>query len=156
MKQIILTRGKVAIVDDDEYDNLSRYKWCADIACNGRTFYAVRVKQEKNKIRKIYMHREILKCPNGLMVDHKDMNGINNLKSNIRICTKSQNMFNSPRRKNNKSGIKGIYFRKDTGKYTAEIVENKNKHCLGCFDTIDEAKNIIESARKFYHKEFHN
>ena len=93
MKQIKLTQGQVAIVDDEDFAILSLHKWYAHR--DGYTFYALRkspmIKGVRHTIR---MHRVILNAPTEQQVDHRDRNGLNNQRSNLRLCTNAQNRHN--------------------------------------------------------------
>jgi hypothetical protein len=84
-KLIPLTQGKFAIVDAEDYERLSKYKWHVDKGDS--TYYAARGIVGKN----FRMHREILNAPEGLVVDHRNHNGLDNRKKNLRLCTRSQN-----------------------------------------------------------------
>lgn len=95
MKQIPLTKGKFALVDDEDFELLSKYKW----HCSGG--YASRV------IR-IFMARQIMDEPQGMIVDHRDGNPLNNQKSNLRICNAAQNTANARKSANRKSIYKGV------------------------------------------------
>ena len=99
MKKIILTQNKYALVDDDDYIELSKYKWCVSKS-NSRNpiWYAVRAPYSNGNQSKVYMHRVILNAPPNKEVDHKDGNGLNNVRCNLRLATKSQNNTNVPPR----------------------------------------------------------
>ena len=103
MKFIPLTKNQFALVDDESFDYLNQWKWKLD-----SKGYAVRQTSRKLPPRKnIYMHREIVKTPEGMFTDHKNFNRLDNRKENLRICTKRQNQihqFNS----RNKTGYRGI------------------------------------------------
>lgn len=92
------------------------------------------------------VHRIITNCPKGMLVDHINRNKKDNRICNLRICNKSQNAYNTTLNRLNKSGYKGVYFRKDTKKWVAEIKHNYKKHCLGCFNSKEEA---IEARKKY-------
>ena len=96
MKEILLTQGLVTIVDNDDYERLSKFKWYA--AKSRQTYYAVRNKRIHDGYggqRQIKMHREILGNDIGLLqCDHVDGNGLNNQKSNLRVVTPRQNCQN--------------------------------------------------------------
>jgi len=92
-KEIILTQGKVAIVDDDMYDYLNQFKWHA-VKQSGK-FYARRHIKSSNPNIKILIHRDVMKPEKGFVIDHIDGNTLNNQKDNLRICTHAQNIRNS-------------------------------------------------------------
>lgn len=105
-KLIPLTKGQSAIVDDADFDWLSQWKWCF-IAIKRHTGYAVRHGSGNNK-KLIYMHRFIMNAPDGVQIDHKNICGIDNQRSNLRFATVSQNNANTrPRGKH--SPYKGVY-----------------------------------------------
>ena len=104
MKTIPLTQGKVALVDDEDFEFLNQWKWNA--YRNNNTYYARRRIPGTNK--KITMHRQIADAPAGVLVDHKNGNGLDNQRSNLRKASKQQNGMNRRVGKNNKSGIVGV------------------------------------------------
>lgn len=109
MKEIPLTQGMVAIVDDEDHLRLSKYKWYARRSIN--TFYArCSLRRIKGKPRPyLIMHRVILNAPAGLEVDHKDGNGLNNTRANLRLVTRRQNVINSAGRRDACAGsFKGL------------------------------------------------
>ena len=150
MRKIQLTQGKYALVDDEDYDELNKHNWY--LKKNYNTCYAIRTKYKTND--KIRMHRIIMNCPKDKIIDHINGDGLDNRKENLRICTMSQNLGNSKLRKDNKSGIKGVYWDKNRNKWIAQIKINYKKKCLGRFDNINEAKLAYEKASKLYHKKF--
>lgn len=103
-KQIPLTRGFVAIVDADDYEHLSAFRWHAV----GRAMvYAMR-RGRKGEPKAVPMHRHITKAKTGLDVDHLNWNTLDNRKANLRVCSRSANIGNAkPGRRNNKTGYKG-------------------------------------------------
>ena len=109
MKQIKLTQGKVALVDDGDFKWLIRWKWYAKESSN--SWYAVRneTKAESaargavyscNGRRKIRMHNSIMKPVEGMEVHHKDRDGLNNRRDNLEICTHSENVGYQERNNN--------------------------------------------------------
>jgi hypothetical protein len=154
MKEIQLTKGKVAIVDDSDFEWLSKDKWyCSNYG------YAVRNKKIPRQ-GMIWMHREITQAPAGMEVDHINGDALDNQKSNLRICTGSQNKENTRRRTNNQSGYKGVHWHKqpsghDLSKgWRAVIKKNKNTIHLGYFDNPVEAALAYDEAAKKYFGEF--
>ena len=133
-KLIPLTQGKFAIVDAEDFDQLSQYKWQAKK--DKTTFYAVR----SEKGTTIKMHRQILNAPKGLCCDHKNHNGLDNRRSNLRLCTNAQNQYNQRPRNSGSSRYKGVCRQRGRKRWQAEIgFEGRLIH-IGCYDyEIDAA-----------------
>jgi hypothetical protein len=150
MKEISLTQGKVTLVDDEDFENLSKYKWHAH---HGRfTFYAARLSRPSNKT--IMMHRAIM-CPmEGQAIDHINDDGLDNRRSNLRIATYSQNAQNQRKRVNNTSGYIGVSWDKAQRKWRSQIKINQKQKKLGRFDNIHEAYEAYRQAAKEHFGEF--
>lgn len=131
MKTIPLSQGQHALVDDEDYANLSNFKWAAQ---RGKyTFYARRhVGQRKY----VFMHRMIIPFGPGIKIDHKDGNGLNNRRHNLRRATHSQNLCGFRGGRINKtSKYRGVSFRRDTKKWRAVIYLDNKMFCLGSFES---------------------
>lgn len=151
MKEIQLTQGKVALVDDDDYERVNQFKWCADISYS--TIYASRQSYGK----KIYMHRLVMDTQPKIECDHIDGNGLNNQKSNLRNCTHKENLRNKKIHKNKincSSKFKGVFFRKEQNTYQAYINVDKKHIYLGCSKDEYEAALLYDNAAKLYFGEF--
>ena len=140
-------------VDDEDYDMLARCKWHTT---HGYAMTNVRISNPKHKSKRCHasMHQVILWCPKGYEIDHKDGKRNNNQKSNLRICTRSQNQFNVRLQRNNTSGFKGVSYRKSIGKYRARIMKNFKMYELGEFVIAAEAHDVYKKASKKLHGEF--
>lgn len=143
MKEISLTQGKVAIVDDEDYKWLAQWKWY----CHGK--YA-----ERGFPIRIKMHRVIINTPPGMETDHINGNGLDNRKSNLRICTHSENMMNQCVQKRSATGFKGVWFSKQHKKWRACIRNNKVHIHLGLFSTPEDAARAYDDAAKQVFGEF--
>jgi len=100
------------------------------------------------------LHRLIADCPEGMMVDHINGNTLDNRRSNLRVCTHAENMRNRKIHKNNKSGFKGVYLDRITGKWKAQIRNNRKRFYLGSYETPEEASKAYLDAAERLHGEF--
>jgi hypothetical protein len=152
MKEIPLTKGYVALIDDEDLDRVSRYKWYAHTTKSG--VYAVtRVKIEGEWID-LKLHRLIMRAPYGEHVDHADGDTLNNQKSNLRFCTMAQNQYNQRPGLRGSLPYKGVNFHKRVGKYVARIGVGNRRISLGVYDTAEEAAAAYNSAARAFHGEF--
>lgn len=150
VREIPLTQGKVAIVDEEEYERLSTHKWFAHTTKRHHTFYARRNIQVGTKKQiTIEMHREILGLQkgDGKIPDHKNRNGLDNRRDNLRIVSQSCNVINSRLRSNNTSGFRGVGWRKDRQQWIAYIAPPATGRVhLGLFHTSEEAALAYDKA----------
>lgn len=138
MKQIPLMGDKTALVDDEDFEALSCHQWTACARYKTSTWYAIRRGRKNGRCVIIYMHKVLLSVAKGLTVDHRDGNGLNNQKGNLRSATRHQQQFNRPPRKESSTGIKGVFPRRD-GKWYAKIKHNKRELYLGSYDNQKDA-----------------
>lgn len=149
MKEIVSSNGKVIFVDDNDFDLMNRWRWYAHLS--GGCYYAYRSIRVRGRRGVISMHRQLMGSPQGLVVDHIDGNGLNNQKSNLRVCTKKENLWH-----HNK--IKGIipylgvtYKRK---KFLARITCDKRVYRLGAYYTPEEAARAYDKMAKVLFGQF--
>jgi hypothetical protein len=157
MKKIKLTQNHYALVDNNDFEWLNQWKWCISTSRSG-TRYAVRGTGHGRKNRKLtQMHTEILgKHPDGLEIDHKDMNGLNNQRKNLRFATRSENKRNCKMAWNNTSGHKGVSWNKYHNKWKAYAKLNSKQIHIGYFDDIKKAtkayKIFVENNYDGFHR----
>jgi len=153
MKRIKLTKGYYAIVDDEMFDVLGKYKWHASIKTSGRVC-AARQKSVGGKRTTIYMHRQILGTPDGMETDHINRNDLDNRVANLRACTSLQNSWNKGISKRNTSGYKGVTRKKGQKTWYSQIRVDGMVKYLGSFKTKQEAYRAYIEACKKYRGEF--
>lgn len=151
MKKITLTQGKYALVSDKDFKYLNQFKWYYKKKKTERTGYAARKHPSSNNT--VFMHQLILKAKN---VDHKDGDGLNNQRHNIRIATKSQNQWNRGKSKNNTTGFKGVSTLSGNRrkKFFASLQVNYEYKYIGAFETALEAHEAYIKEVKKYHGRF--
>lgn len=149
MKEIPLSQGKIALIDDTDFEWLNQWKWCA---WKGRTtFYALRNEKSNGKRITIRMHQLILGISGNVQTDHKDGNGLNNQRFNIRECTVSQNLMNQRKHRDGQSKYKGVSWDKTKKKWTARVcVEGKNKHFGRYCSELEAATAYDLNAAKLF------
>lgn len=145
MKTIPLNNGMFTIVDDEDYDLVSQYRWYA--RRNGPTYYYVRASVQRNgKQHHVLMHRIIMKAKDCQDVDHKNGQTLDNRRCNLRFCNIGQNRANSKKSSNNTSGFKGVS--KQGNKWIAYVgrVKKGNGNYLGLFDDPIIAARAYDKA----------
>lgn len=140
-REIKLSRGKVTLVDDTDYEWLSQWRWCL---CCG---YAARSVGTRINRQRIYMHRLIMNNSLDGEVDHIDRNRLNNQRYNLRAVNRGQNMQNKPTR--SKSGFRGVSPHGDV--WEVAITVSGKYIWLGRFrDKVVGARAYDAAAREYY------
>lgn len=140
------------IIDKDDYERCSQYSWCVH-KTTGKYhkpyFYAC-----NNHIG--LLHRFIMNAPQNMLVDHINSNTLDNRKTNLRICTKSENNMNRYFEGRNKSNKIGVMYndKLKTPKWMAYISLNKKRKHLGYFENYEDAVNARLEAEKRYYGDF--
>lgn len=134
MKTIILSKGQITYVDDEDFEYLFNWIWY----CNSYG-YATRTYKRKGKMFRLYIHRVIMNAKIGSLIDHIDGNPLNNQKNNLRFVTRKENAQNRKRGVNNKSGFIGVSWDNYNKKWKAQAMHNGKQKFLGNFDNAEEA-----------------
>ncbi|MFZ3265761.1 MAG: AP2 domain-containing protein [Terriglobales bacterium] len=154
MREIPLTRGYVALVDDCDYERVSQFKWHALMSPGKHTVYAVRnIRMADGRRTAQLMHRFILGLTDPkILTDHQDRNGLHNWQDNLRIATRSPNCANAGKRRNAKtSRFRGVSWDKPRGNWQTEIQEGRARLYLGRFtDEVDAAKAYDRAALEHF------
>jgi len=148
---IPLTRGKQVIVDDEDYEILSKHKWYAskNKRGNGYVYYAARTDMESRKV--VYMHRTIMNASVGTQVDHINHNTLDNSRTNLRLASPAQNNWNSQRPVTNTSGYKGVSWKKRAKLWEAYLNLNNRKKHIGYFHSKEDAAlSYNDEAKKTF------
>lgn len=143
MKEITLTQGRVALVDDEDFDWVSAWKWHARKSFGG--FYAART---TSKGGKVFLHRAILKAPTGMYVDHINGDSLDNRRANLRLVTHQQNMMNRVLSSSNTSRFKGVYWQNRGGRWIAKIKYNQKIRHIGTFLTEEDAARAYDTVAR--------
>jgi hypothetical protein len=154
MKRIRLTQNKYALVDDADYHRLSKFRWHVRRDSSG-TYYAGR--QEPTGLKSprqitVRMHRFIVSAKPGTEVDHRDGNGLNNCRSNLRVTDKIGNQRNRGKQKNNSSGYKGVT--PFGSRFRAQMRKNGKHLSFGLYDTAIAAARAYDVAAIRHHGDF--
>jgi transcriptional antiterminator Rof (Rho-off) len=157
VKEIPLTRGKIALVSDEDYDRVKDIKWYAErkVSCSGRERFYARGTDPTRRKKLEYLHLVIMGDTGGFQVDHIDGDGLNCTRENMRLSTHGENNFNKGIQHNNTSGYKGVTRNKDGKKcWRARIVANKQRHTLVYTNDIEFAARVYDVAALYVHGAF--
>jgi hypothetical protein len=142
MREVPLTRGMVALVDDEDYERVAGFGWFA--LTNGRVTYAAR----KHAGSTVYMHLDVVGASDSRQVDHRDGNGLNNRRSNLRWATRAEQGRNRPCYRNNAAGLKGVQRVQESNRWRARITFEGRTHNLGCFGSPEDAAHAYDDKAR--------
>lgn len=145
MKEIPLSRGLVAKIDDADYERANQYKWSA---FGRKRVYAGRNDWSSGKSHTVMLHRFILSAPDGLFVDHIDHDTLNCQRTNMRLCSKLENNRNKLIYSNNTSGYKGVTWDAESGNWAAQTRVKGRSVKIGRFSDPLEAALAYDAKAK--------
>lgn len=157
MRTIPLSQGKVALVDDADFERLSKFNWFAHkhTRKNRTVFYAVRNARFGGKCVTLALHREVLGVfDTKIKIDHKNLNELDNRKQNLRLATNTQNGWNSQKAPSRSSQFKGVCWHKQRQRWMARIHVNGQQRHLGLFEIEEDAACAYAAAAKQHFGEF--
>lgn len=146
VREIPLSKGYVALVDDEDYERLAAHKWHAEVARTGIVYATRNGPRVGGKRTPIKMHRVVAATPPGMDTDHINRNGLDNRRSNLRVATRSQNCAHRRNKAGTASGRRGVTWVRKLRKWRAVIAVNGGKTDLGVFSNKSDAARAYDAA----------
>jgi hypothetical protein len=155
MREIPLSQGQFALVDDQDFPLLSDFRWCYRAERDGRQGYAVRHVKVGGKDRLSYLHREVLPAPVGHETIFLNHDRLDCRRANLKVVTKEEARRHHRVRSDSRSGVKGVRFNPDGGTWTA--VTYRHGHCyhVGSYYTREQAQAAYEAEQKKENPDLH-
>jgi HNH endonuclease len=159
-RTIPLSRGLVGIVDADDFDRVSQFKWHAIKRPRDGRFHVMRSSKSDGVRKTIYLHRWLMDAPIGMEVDHKNGDGLDNRRENLRICTRAQNARNFRRDSPRKSSrFHGVSWDRRYKRWLVVIcagdgMSRAKQKYIGRYRDETEAALAYDAAARTYHGEF--
>ena len=159
MKTIPLTQGYETIVDDEDYEDLSEYKWFAQVR-EHRIYAARNTRSEESGGSRtiIKMSRQIGRFQEDMVVDHKNGDALDNRRSNLRVCTFAENTRNRRKQSGSRSSYKGVSYRprkrEDSKRWRVQVWSRGKRYDIGYFYTEEEAARAYDKESKRLHGDF--
>ncbi len=151
MKIIPLSQNRYATIDDEDYELIQQHRWYFH---DRYTKTNVRVPGTPRRYKSVSMHRLIMNAPPGVQVDHRDGNGLNNTRTNLRFATPAQNARNRAACRKNACGFKGVAGIETEGKWAATIHKNGRNIQLGKRSTPQDAARLYNAAAILLYGDF--
>lgn len=151
MKTITLTQGQFALVDEEDFEELNQYNWCAWARKSPQghvlTYYAIRTVYSNNTKAVVRMHRVVANTPPGLDTDHINGDGLDNRRCNLRVVTRTQNGRNRTNKAaSRRSSFRGVSWHKQHRKWYASMSAGRVQKFLGLFASEHAAAQAYDDA----------
>jgi hypothetical protein len=155
----------IALVDKEDYPRVKEFRWSllipghfiyarTKIPRPDGTWYDTTSGKRERRMSTVQLHRLITNAPKGMVTDHINHNGLDNRKSNLRVCTNAENMRNQQSHKGSTSIYKGVCWDKAAGKWRAQIMFERKDIYIGCFTDEKEAARASDAKAKELHGEY--
>lgn len=154
MAELLLTHGKKTMIDDADLPTVQGYKWRA-FQHRGSWYAVANIRLADGRRSTLRLHRLLMDAPADVLIDHKDGDGLNNRRDNLRVASNGQNRANDKHRRNGQSGFKGVRC-KASGSFQAQLTHEKVAHYLGTFERAEDAARAYDRAARQYHGAFAN
>lgn len=153
--RMTLTQGQSTLIDDADVDLVSQHRWYAAKTRRGWRV-TTNTKNSEGKQRNLLLHRFLMEPEKGLVVDHLNHDALDNRRSNMRVCTYSQNAMNQRSARKSSSKYLGVSWDKGAKKWKASILIQGKKKNLGRFKEEDDAARAFDTAARLHFGEYAN